>query len=232
MSPGSDLYHTALSHVTPSPARSPPRRGRPPGYRPDRRKTILTDDPPLGQMLLASMAFMGVEPNRQHAYRQRSLLKALVPFPTADDLVTVIERTTGAITPKPDPVCDAETLRAMIALVRQVPVPDHVVRHAVDLVIATHPDQAAAPAPVGRYVRFGASPRGVQALILTGKARAVRDGRPSVSIDDVRAAALAALRHRLVVGYEATADGTTADEVIGAVLAAVPEPTSGVRGAP
>lgn len=166
------------------------------------------------------------------AQLDRFLLKALVPFPSADELVTVIERTTGAVTPAPDPVCDADTLRAMVALTREVPVPDHVVRHAVDLVVATHPDQGTAPDPVRRYVRFGASPRGVQALILCGKARAVLAGRPSVSIDDVRASAPAALRHRLVVGYEATADGTSADDVVAAVLAAVPEPTSGVRGAP
>ncbi len=166
------------------------------------------------------------------AQLDRFLLKALVPFPSADDLVTVVERTTGAHTVTPEAVCDGPTLQAMVALTRQVPVPDHVTRHAVDLVIATHPDQATAPTEVGRYVRFGASPRGVQALILTGKARAVLEGRPSVSVADVRASAPAALRHRLVVGYEATADGTSADDVVGAVLAAVPEPASGVRGAP
>ncbi|MEL7206658.1 MAG: MoxR family ATPase [Actinomycetota bacterium] len=166
------------------------------------------------------------------AQLDRFLLKALVPFPSADELVTVIERTTGADAPSPTQVCDADTLRTMVALTREVPVPDHVVRHAVDLVIATHPDAESAPDPVRRYVRFGASPRGVQALILTGKARAVLDGRPSVSIDDVRSAAPAALRHRLVVGYEATAEGTSPDAVLGAVLQAVPEPASGIRGAP
>ncbi len=166
------------------------------------------------------------------AQLDRFLLKTIVPFPSADDLVTVIERTTGAASPVPDTVCDAPTLRAMIALTREVPVPDHVVRHAVDLVIATHPDQESAPDPVRRYVRFGASPRGAQAMILSGKARAILDGRPSVSIDDIRAMAPAAMRHRLVVGYEATADATTADDLITTVLEAVPAPTSGVRGAP
>ncbi len=166
------------------------------------------------------------------AQLDRFLLKAVVPFPTAEDLVTVIERTTGAEMPTASAVCDDETLRAMIALTRLVPVPDHVVRHAVDLVIATHADQGSAPELVRRYVRFGASPRGVQALILTGKASAIMDGRPSVSIDDVRGGARSALRHRLVVGYEATADAVTPDQLIGAVLAAVPEPASGIRGAP
>ncbi len=166
------------------------------------------------------------------AQLDRFLLKALVPFPSADDLVTIIERTTGSAAPTPDVVCDAQTLQAMIALTREVPVPDHVVRHAVDLVIATHPTQDSAPEPVRRYVRFGASPRGVQAMILAGKARAILDGRPSVSVDDVRAVAKAAMRHRLVVGYEATADATTADDLIDIVIDAVPAPTSGIRGAP
>ncbi len=165
------------------------------------------------------------------AQLDRFLLKALVPFPSAEDLVTVIERTTGAATPTPDTVCDAPTLRTMIALTREVPVPDHVVRHAVDLVIASHPNQPTAPDPIRRYVRFGASPRGVQAMILAGKARAILDGRPSVSIDDVRGVATAAMRHRLVVGYEATADATTADDLVRIVLDAVPAPTSGIRGA-
>jgi len=166
------------------------------------------------------------------AQLDRFLFKVLVPFPSADDLVTVLERTTQLETPSPNQVCDAETLRQMIALTRQVPVPDHVVRHAVDIVVATHPDSATTPETVSRYVRFGASPRGAQAMILTAKARALMDGRPSASVDDVRASAKPALRHRLVVGYEATADSTTTDDLIDAVLDSVSEPTSGIRGAP
>jgi MoxR-like ATPase len=79
-------------------------------------------------------------------------------------------------------------------------------------------------------VRFGASPRGAQALVLTAKARALLDGRPNVSADDLRAVALATLRHRLVLGYEATADGVTADDLVADVLAAVKEAPIGVRG--
>jgi MoxR-like ATPase len=166
------------------------------------------------------------------AQLDRFLLKAVVPFPSADELVTVIERTTGATAPTPSAVCDAATLRQMVALTREVPVPDHVVRHAVDLVIASHPGRELSPDLVNRYVRFGASPRGVQAMILAGKARALLSGRPSVAIDDVRAIARPALRHRLVVGYEATADATTADDLVDAILGRVPEPSSGIRGAP
>ncbi len=166
------------------------------------------------------------------AQLDRFLLKVLVPFPTAEELVTVIERTTGAGTASARPVCDGATLTEMIALTRQVPVPDHVVRHAVDLVVASHPDGAGAPEAVRRYVRFGASPRGVQAMILAGKARALMAGRPSVAVDDVRAMAVPALRHRLVSGYEATADAVGTDQLVETLLEAVPEPTSGIRGAP
>ena len=131
-----------------------------------------------------------------------------------------------------DGVADASTIRAMIALTRDVPAASHVVRHAVDLVLATHPDQEAAPDVVRRYVRFGASPRGAQSMILAGKAAALLDGRPSVSTDDLRAVAPSVLRHRLVLGYEATADGVSADPLVAAVLDAVPTPSAGLRGAP
>jgi len=166
------------------------------------------------------------------AQLDRFTLKAIVPFPSADDLVAVIERTTGSTMPEPQVVCDAETLRQMIALTRQVPVPDHVTRHAVDLVVASHPGGETSPEAVNRYVRFGASPRGAQAMILIGKARALMSGRPSVAIEDVRSAALGVLRHRLVVGYEATADGRSADDLVVSILERIPEPSSGIRGAP
>jgi len=165
------------------------------------------------------------------AQLDRFLLKALVPFPSADDLVTVLERTTGAETATPRPVVDAATLEAMIELTRQVPIATHVLRHAVELVVATHPGGQGNPPTLQRYVRFGASPRGAQALVLAAKVRALLDGRPSVAVEDVRDAAPAALRHRLVVGYEAVADGVTTDSLVGELLDAVPVPTAGVRGA-
>ncbi len=115
-------------------------------------------------------------------------------------------------------VCDAATLRSMIALVREVPVPDHVTRYAVDLVVASHPDQPGAPSDIRNYVRYGASPRGVQALILSGKANALIEGRPNVSTDDVKKVAKAALRHRLVLGYEATADGVSPNALVESVM--------------
>jgi len=166
------------------------------------------------------------------AQLDRFLLKALVPFPPAADLVAVVERTTGGAMAKVERVADADTLSAMIALTREVPVASHITAHAVDLVVATHPDQPGAPDKVKRYVRFGASPRGAQALVLAGKAAALLEGMPNVSTAHVRAMAAPALRHRLVLGYEATADGVSADDVVAAVLEAVPDPPTGLRGAP
>ncbi|MGH9150139.1 MAG: AAA family ATPase [Acidimicrobiales bacterium] len=166
------------------------------------------------------------------AQLDRFLCKVLVPFPPAADLVEVVERTTGTETTAPAKVATAADLTDMIELTRQVPAASHLVGHAVDLVVATHPGAATAPEAVRRYVRFGASPRGAQALVLVAKAAALLEGRPSVAVADIRSAVPAVLRHRLVLGYEAAAEGVTADEVVGAVLAAVPEPPAGIRGAP
>jgi MoxR-like ATPase len=157
------------------------------------------------------------------AQLDRFQLKIHVPLPPADDLMRIIERTTGTANPVVNPVADGARLADMVELTREVPVADHVLRYAVHLVVATHPDQEAAPDPVRRYVRFGSSPRGAQALILGAKATALLAGRPSASIDDVRTVAYGSLRHRLVLGYEATADGVGPDQLVAAILDAVPE---------
>lgn len=166
------------------------------------------------------------------AQLDRFIFKAEVPFPSADDLADIVGRTTGGAEATPRVVADAATLRAMVALTRQVPVADEVVRHAVDLVVASHPDNATSPDAIRTYVRAGASPRGAQALILGAKAMALLAGRPSASIDDVRTLAAAALGHRLVLGYEAAADGMKRSTLVDALLEAVPPQGSGVRGAP
>jgi MoxR-like ATPase len=166
------------------------------------------------------------------AQLDRFLLKVLVPFPPAADLAAVVERTTGDHAVAVDAVADAVVLSDMVDLTRQVPAASNIVQHAVDLVVATHPDRPEAPAPVRQYVRFGASPRGAQALVLAAKATALLDGRPNAATTDVREVAAAALRHRLVLGYEAVADGVTADEVVDEILKAVPDPPTGLRGAP
>jgi MoxR-like ATPase len=166
------------------------------------------------------------------AQLDRFLLKIHVPLPPASDLVTIMERTTGAETQEVKAVADAAKLRSMVQLTREVPIADHVTRYAVDLVVASHPDQEHTPELVKRYVRFGSSPRGAQALVLAAKATALLAGRPSASVTDVKAVAHDALRHRLLLGYEAVADGVGADRLVDALLEAVQEPGSGVRGAP
>ncbi len=166
------------------------------------------------------------------AQLDRFMFKAEVPFPSADDLAAIIGRTTGGAEAEPTAQADAPTLQSMIAMTRRVPVADDVVRHAVELVVATHPDNDTAPAHISQYVRAGASPRGAQALILGAKAMALLDGRPSASTDDVRALAPAALGHRLVLGYEAAADGVSPRQLIDSLLETVSPASSGVRGAP
>jgi len=106
---------------------------------------------------------------------------------------------------------------AMQALARGVPIASHVTAYAARLLKATHP-AADAPLEVKTYVRYGASPRGMQAMILAGKIVALLDGRYNVAYDDLRAAALPALRHRLILNFEAQAEGVTTDWVIGQVL--------------
>ena len=109
-----------------------------------------------------------------------------------------------------------------MALVRQVPIASHVKDYAVRLVLATHPKTETAAAISSQYLRFGSSPRGGQTLILAGKVRALIDSRFNVSYDDIEAVASAALRHRLILNFEAEAEGITTDHVIAQVLRDVP----------
>ncbi|HSK22858.1 MAG TPA: MoxR family ATPase [Egicoccus sp.] len=158
------------------------------------------------------------------AQLDRFMAKVLVPTPSADDLVEILVRTTGTADAVVEPVATTDDLVAAIRLVREVPMASHVLRHVAELVEATHADRASAPDAVVRYVTNGASPRGGQSLVLSAKVRALFDGRLQASVDDVRDAAGACLRHRLVLGYEALVAGVTADDVVDAVLEAVPAP--------
>ncbi len=151
------------------------------------------------------------------AQLDRFFFKIDVPFPTADELVEIANRTTGAAVPQAEPVADGATIQAMQALARGVPIADHVTAYAARLLKATHPGDGA-PDVVRRYVRYGASPRGMQAIILAGKIIALLDGRYNVAFDDLRQAALPALRHRLILNFEAQAEGVTTDAVIEAIL--------------
>ena len=155
------------------------------------------------------------------AQLDRFFFKIDVPFPSAEELVEIATRTTGAETPNAEAVADGATLSAMQELARGVPVASHVTTYAARLLSATHPGNSVTPEVVQRYVRYGASPRGMQALILAGKILALLDGRYNVAFDDLRAAALPALRHRLILNFEAQAEGISADSVITELLSVV-----------
>ncbi|MBN1660225.1 MAG: MoxR family ATPase [Anaerolineae bacterium] len=154
------------------------------------------------------------------AQLDRFFFKVDVPFPTADELVEIANRTTGSVEAQAEAVATGDDILAMQALARGVPIAEHVTAYAARLLKATHPDPSA-PEPVRRYVRYGASPRGMQALILAGKILALLDSRYNVAFDDLRAAALPALRHRLILNFDAQAEGVTADWVIGQVLESI-----------
>ena len=157
------------------------------------------------------------------AQLDRFLFKLLVPYPGLDDLVEIAARTTSRLKWSIPRVADGPTILQMIALARELPVATPVLRYAARLVQNSHPDALQSPAQVRRFVRYGASPRGVQALILGGKIRALLDGRLNVAFADVRASALPSLRHRVILNFEADAENATTDQVVQAVLAATPE---------
>ena len=152
------------------------------------------------------------------AQLDRFFVKLLVKFPTAGDLGEILNRTTAVDTPQARPVLDGERILAMRALARQVPISDEVRDRAVALVLATHPDHATAPEAVKKYVRFGSSPRGAQAMVLAAKVAAILDGRFHVAKDDLHQAAAPVLRHRLILNFEGQAGGVGADDVIEAVV--------------
>src|SRR6267142_5557761 len=159
------------------------------------------------------------------AQLDRFLFKVLVPFPSEEDLIAIMDRTTGADLPRAGKITTAAEIVEMQRLARAVPIAPHVTAYAVSVLAATHPDQPRAPGLVRDYVRYGGSPRGAQALVTGGKIFALLDGRFNVSIDDIRAVALPSLRHRIILNFEGEAEGITTEAVVRAILDAVVAPT-------
>jgi MoxR-like ATPase len=158
------------------------------------------------------------------AQLDRFLFHVAMAPPSPDEIVAIVERTTGTREPVPRAVMDrAEVLEAR-ALVREVVVPAPVAHYAARLVAATHPQRPEAAEPARRHLRWGASPRAAQALILGGKARALMEGRPNVAFDDVRALALPALRHRVIRTFAAEAEGVSTETIVRGILETVPLP--------
>ncbi|MDQ0287564.1 MoxR-like ATPase [Desulfofundulus luciae] len=156
------------------------------------------------------------------AQLDRFLFKVNVPYPTAEELAVIAARTTGAVEPPVPALLEPHELLEWLGLVRQVVVVEDIMNYAVRLVLATQPENPHAPERVRRFVRYGSSPRGLQALILGARAEALREGRPQVVYRDVQRVTPAALRHRLILGFEAAAEGVTADDLVAEILATVP----------
>jgi MoxR-like ATPase len=147
------------------------------------------------------------------AQLDRFLFKLRVPFPGREDLHDILDRTTQGAATAVLPVVNGPQIMEMRRVVRTVPVAPHVQEYVVKLVLATHPE-GRENALANKYIRYGSSPRGAQTLILGGKVRALLDGRFNVSLEDVRALLLPALRHRIILNFEAQADGRTTDDLL------------------
>jgi MoxR-like ATPase len=152
----------------------------------------------------------------------RFLFKLKVETPTLQELMEIMERTSGPARTAPSVVASAATIRSMQVFAREVPAAEHVKMYAARLVRATHPRDEEAGSMARRYVRYGSSPRGAQALIVAGKVRALIEGRANVSTDDLHALALAALRHRVLLNFEGEAEGVDPDEIIRSLVAELP----------
>jgi MoxR-like ATPase len=152
----------------------------------------------------------------------RFFFKLKITYPSAEELGEILDKTTEEAEPELQPVVAADTILEMKRLVRQVPVAEHVKAYAIRLVLASHPDDSLAVARARQYVRIGASPRGVQSLILGAKVAALFDGRYNASLEDVQAVALPALRHRLLLNLRGEAEGVDADAVVNDLVRGVP----------
>src|SRR5258708_6361052 len=157
------------------------------------------------------------------AQLDRFMFKVAVNFPSSTDLVEILARTTGRQVAAASKAADGPKVVAMGRLARHIPVASHVSEFVARLVVATRPDLPSAPPLVKKYLRYGASPRGGQALILGAKITALFAGRLNVAFECVAAVAPAALRHRLLLNFEGQAEGVTTDDVIKELLEKVPQ---------
>ncbi|MCA9674037.1 MAG: AAA family ATPase, partial [Myxococcales bacterium] len=157
------------------------------------------------------------------AQLDRFFFKLIVEFPDHDDLHTILDRTTSDEVPQPTAVIDKARIVQMRELVRKVPLARAIQDYAVRVLQATHPENKEATPTSKKYLRYGASPRGLQAIILAAKIRALLENRFAVSIDDVRSVAAPALRHRLILNFEGEAEGVKADAIIAEILKSTKE---------
>ena len=156
------------------------------------------------------------------AQLDRFFFKLLVPYSNREELGAIIDRTTGGETPQASAILDTEQIQAAQALVRRVVIAPHVQDYAIRLVLATHPQGEFASEMVNRFVRFGASPRGVPAGVRYGQVRALRAGRYHLRYDAGVVSCLPAMRHRIILNFEGQAEGITNDDVLGQVVEVTP----------
>jgi MoxR-like ATPase len=159
---------------------------------------------------------------RPEAQLDRFLFKVMVPSPTEDELVAVLGRTTGQETAMPTHVISREDLMNVRRACRDVAVAEPILRYAARLVRACDPTMPEAPAVVKRAIRVGAGVRAAQALVLGAKASAIATARMHAAFEDIQRVAKPALRHRMIRSFEGEADGITTDQVVDAVIAAIP----------
>ncbi len=159
------------------------------------------------------------------AQLDRFLMKVVVGYPELGDYGAIVDRTTGNEEPEIHRVSSGEEIIKLRQVVRGVPVPDRAKNYAIHLVVATQPGSEFAPKTVNDHVALGASPRGVQGLMLAGKVKALLAGRFAVAVDDVKAVAHDVLRHRVLINFHGQADGVTADDILDSVLQHVAIPS-------
>ncbi len=157
------------------------------------------------------------------AQLDRFAFKLEAGYPTVDELVEIVGRTTGDRVPSPGPVADTELILAMQRLARDVPIAAEVLNYGARLLRASHPTDPTAPDRVRDYARYGASPRGLQSMVLGGKIHALLAGRYHVARGDLRALAAPALRHRIVLNFAGQAEGLHPDQLIADIIRQVPE---------
>jgi len=191
----------------------------------ERTVTVANRSYPLGPPFLVLATQNPIEMEGTYplpeAQVDRFMFKVNVVYPSSQELVEILDRTTGDAEPEVGVVADGATVLAMGVLARQVPVVSSVADYAARLVIATCPESDTAPEMVRRYVRYGSSPRGAQALILGGKVTALLAGRYNVAFEDLRAIATAALRHRILLNFEGQAEGVGTEDIVREVVEAV-----------
>lgn len=157
------------------------------------------------------------------AQLDRFFVKLLVKFPSSGDLVNILDRTTNVDEPEASAVLQGERIIEMRKLARQIPIADEVRQHAINIVLATHPNNELATEMVNRYVSYGSSPRGAQAIILYAKILAILDSRYHVARDDLHTAAEGVLRHRMILNFEGQAENIQPDDVVADILTKLPE---------